>query len=135
MHEAVVGLHPDFVDWLAGAAGAPDGPDAYLFPSLANRSGAGRCGLGADFDAIMKRAGIQGRVLKERNGKGRKLRSLTFHSFRHTAASSVFNSEAIKEVQRRGTNHARGGVLDQIHACGSEFDQAGSHVDSEVAKK
>jgi integrase len=110
--QAVVGLHPDFVDWLIQQP-PPDKPDAYLFPSLANRSGAGRCGLGAKFDAIMTRAGIEGRILKEHNGKGRKVRSLTFHSFRHTAASSVFNSEAIKEVQRRVTNHARGGVLDK----------------------
>jgi integrase len=110
--QAVVGLHPDFVDWLI-AQPPPERPDAHLFPSLANRSGGGRCGLGAEFDEIMTRAGVQGRVLKERNGKGRKVRSLTFHSFRHTAASSVFNSEAIKEVQRRVTNHARGGVLDK----------------------
>jgi integrase len=110
--QAVVGLHPDFVDWLIGQL-APEKSDACLFPSLANRSGAGSHGLGAEFDAIMRRARIEGRVLKERNGKGRKVRSLTFHSFRHTAASSVFNSEAIKEVQRRVTNHARGGVLDK----------------------
>jgi integrase len=111
--QAVVGLHPNFVDWLVGQQQTPEKSDAFLFPSLANRSGAGRCGLGAEFDKIMTRAGVEGRVLKERNGKGRKVRSLTFHSFRHTAASSVFNSEAIKEIQRRVTNHARGGVLDK----------------------
>jgi integrase len=61
----------------------------------------------------MERAGVAGRVLRERNGKGRQVRSLTFHSFRHTAASAVFNSEAIREVARRVSNHARGGALER----------------------
>jgi integrase len=38
---------------------------------------------------------------------------LTFHSFRHTAASAVFNSEAVREVARRVSNHARGGALER----------------------
>ena len=113
--EAVVGIHPDFLDWLSKLPreSVPDQPDAYLFASLANRSGAGKNGLSKQFDAIMTRAGVTGRVLREKKGKGRTVRSLTFHSFRHTAASSVFNSEAIKDIQRRVTNHARGGVIDR----------------------
>jgi hypothetical protein len=54
--------------------------------SECNRKGPGRSGLGCDFGAIMKEAGITGRILRERSGKGRYVRSLTFHSFRHTAA-------------------------------------------------
>jgi integrase len=120
--QAVVGLHPDFLDWLGTAATSSEKHDAYLFPSLANRRGGGSGGLGAEFDALMEKAKVEGRILRkgsERNeegkriGKGRTVRSLTFHSFRHTAASAVFNSEAIKEVQRRVTQHARGGVLDR----------------------
>jgi len=113
--QALVGIHPDFLDWLTGLPrqAVPEQTDAFLFPTLANRSGAGRNGLSKQFDALMSRAGVAGRVLREKKGKGRSVRSLTFHSFRHTAASSVFNSEAIKEVQRRVTNHARGGVIDR----------------------
>jgi len=42
---------------------------------------------------------------------------LSFHSFRHTAASNVFNQASLKEITRRVTNHAAGGVVDRyIHA-------------------
>ena len=120
--QAIIGLHPDFLDWLGTAATSSEKHDAYLFPSLANRIGSDASGLGAEFDALMTKAKVEGRILREgskrddkgkRTGKGRTVRSLTFHSFRHTAASSIFNSEAIKEVQRRVTNHARGGVIDR----------------------
>jgi integrase len=119
---AVVGLHPDFLDWLGTATTQSEKHDAYLFPSLANRRAGGSGGLGTEFDALMRKAKVEGRILRkgserdgngQRIGKGRQVRSLTFHSFRHTAASAVFNSEAIKEVQRRVTQHARGGVLDR----------------------
>ena len=131
--QAIVGLHPDFLDWISEPRSGTDNPDAYLFPTLANRAGGGHDGLSQEFDALMRRAGIQGRILREgskrddkgkRIGKGRQVRSLTFHSFRHTAASAVFNSEAIKEVQRRVTNHARGGVIDRY-----------THVDLDLIKQ
>lgn len=110
---AVVGLHADFVDWLTQQS-TPEAPDAFVFPSLANRSGAGRNGLSKAFERIMDRAGIESAVLKSADGsKGRNVRALSFHSLRHTAASEVFNAEAIKEVQRRVTNHARGGVIER----------------------
>jgi integrase len=120
--QAIVGLHPDFLDWISEQRSGTDNPDAYLFPTLANRAGGGRDGLSQQFDELMQRASVVGRILREgskrddkgkRTGKGRTVRSLTFHSFRHTAASAVFNSEAIKDVQRRVTNHARGGVIDR----------------------
>ncbi len=112
----VVGLHPDVEDWIAQHPGRDD-PEAYLFPTLANRSGAGRNGLSKAFERIMERGGVSGKVLRERDRKGRSIRSLSFHSFRHTAASSVFNNEALKEAARRVTNHAKGGVIDRyVHA-------------------
>ncbi len=112
----MVGLHGDFEDWLTRQAPIDD-PEAYLFPTLTNHKAGGRRGLSAEFSRIMERAGVAGRVLRERKLKGRQIRSLSFHSFRHTAASSVFNSEALKEAARRVTNHARGGVIDRyVHA-------------------
>jgi len=111
--EAVIGLHPDFKDWLGEHSTTPTEPDAFVFQTLAGRTTKGSHGLCSQFDALMERAGVAGRVLRERNGKGRQVRSLTFHSFRHTAASAVFNSEAIREVARRVSNHARGGALER----------------------
>jgi integrase len=111
----VVGLHADFLDWLSSRPITSDDPLAYLFPSLANRSGAGRNGLSKAFERLMDRAGITSPVIKTGTGKkGRSVRALSFHSFRHGAASAVFNSQAIKEMQRRVTQHsARSGVLER----------------------
>jgi integrase len=111
--EAVVGLHPDFADWISEQPKSSDDPEAFVFPTLAGRTGTGSHGLCAQFDALMERAKVEGRILRARNGKGRTVRSLTFHSFRHTAASAVFNSEAVREVARRVSNHARDGSLER----------------------
>jgi integrase len=109
--KAVIGLHADFLDWITNRE-VPDRPDSYVFPSLANRSGAGRNGLSKAFEAIMTRAGIKSAVIRVGNaGKGRSLRALSFHSFRHGAATAVFNAAALKEITRRVTNHAPGGVV------------------------
>lgn len=112
----IVALHPDFDDWIAKGA-FPDDPEAYVFPTLANKSGAGRNGLSRAFERIMERAGIKPRLIRERTGgKSRSLRALSFHSFRHSAASAVFNGAALREITRRVTNHAAGGVVDRyIH--------------------
>jgi integrase len=110
---AVIGLHPDFADWLTNQP-APEAVDAPVFPALAGRPMNSTTGLSAQFVGIMDRAGIENRLLRTANtGKGRSLRALSFHSLRHSAASNVFNSEAIRETVRRVTNHSAGGSLDQ----------------------
>jgi integrase len=114
---AVLGLHPDFSDWLATRSVSEDG-DAPVFPTLAGKPLAGENGLSNTFIKLLDKAGIERRFLQAGNeGKGRSVRALTFHSFRHTAASTVFNQASLKEVTRRVTNHAAGGSLDRyIHS-------------------
>jgi integrase len=110
---AVVGIHADFLEWVAERAGNDD-PSAYLFPTLGGRNGAGRNGLSRAFESIMRRAGVVGRLIRKRSGaKGRSLSGLSFHSFRHGAASMTFNVAAIKEVSRRVTAHAKKGEIDR----------------------
>jgi integrase len=113
---AAIGLHPDFLDWLATRPVTEDG-EAPVFPTLSGKSLNGEHGLSNRFIGIMQKAGVTGRLLREGNaGKGRTLKSLTFHSFRHTAASTVFAQASLKEITRRITNHAAGGVVDRyIH--------------------
>jgi integrase len=113
---AVIGLHPDFLDWLTTRP-APEDGEAPVFPTLAGKPLNGENGLSNRFIRLMRKAGIEGRLLREGNDKkGRTLRSLTFHSFRHTAATAVFNQASLKEITRRVTNHAAGGVVDRyIH--------------------
>jgi integrase len=111
----VVGLHADLEDWIARASGRDD-PEGYLFPTLSNRKGGGSKGLSAEFGGIMERAGVSGKVLRERDRKGRSVRSLSFHSFRHGAATAVFNQAALRDIARRVTSHAARGVVDRyIH--------------------
>ena len=152
--QALLGLHSDFMEWVLQQS-AVDDPDAFLFPTLANRSGAGRNGLSKAFERIMDRAGVEGQVLKRAKGRGRSVRSLSFHSFRHTAASSIFNSEALKalptprrgvqlregnprtasrEAARRVTNHARGGVIDRYLHADVEARKAAANVNPKLPR-
>jgi integrase len=114
--KAIIGLHADFLDWIT-AQSVPDDPESFVFPTLADRGTSGRTGLSKSFQAIMDRAGIASINIRSGNtGKGRALRALSFHSFRHGAATAVFNAAALKEITRRVTNHAAGGVVDRyIH--------------------
>ena len=107
----VVGLHQDFEKWIRGHRATPE--SEYVFPNLANRTGAGRNGLSKAFVRIMERAGVVGKVLRVRGAKGSTVKSLSFHSFRHGAASAVFKNAALKEIARRVTAHSSRGVVDR----------------------
>jgi integrase len=108
----VIGLHPDFESWIR-AQPRPTRAETYMFPSLANRTGAGRNGLSKAFGRIMERAGVVGKVLRVRGAKGSTVKSLSFHSFRHGAASAVFKNAALKDIARRVTAHSSRGVVDR----------------------
>jgi integrase len=111
--EVVVGLHLDFERWLLKVT-LPDDPNAYVFPSLANRAGGGKAGLSTQFSDLVANAGIEAGLIRERHGaKGRSRRNLSFHSLRHGAASQIFNSAVIKESARAITGHAKGGSLER----------------------
>lgn len=117
-----IGLHPDLAEWIAQIP-VGDDPKGFVFRSLANRSGAGRNGLSKYFERIMKKAGIEGQLLRKKDKKGRSVRSLSFHSFRHSAASAAFKGAALKNIARSVTGHAARGVVDRY-----------IHIDVEAAK-
>ena len=111
--ETVVGIHEDFTDWLLRVA-VPDDPQSFVFPTLANRPAGGKRGLSNEFNDIVRRAGVDPGLLRERKGlHGRSRRNLSFHSLRHGAASNVFNAAVVREVARRVTDHARSGSFDR----------------------
>ena len=112
----LIGLHPDFLDWLAGRP-VPQNPDDPVFPELFGRSSGGHKGLSTAFQRLIAEAGIENRPLRPgRTGKGHRTVALSFHSLRHGAASSVFNNASLREIARRVSGHAAGGVLDRyIH--------------------
>ncbi len=102
--KVVLPIHPVFAAWLKkqtrGIGKAP------VFPSLAGKNGAGKSGLSMAFKRIMARAGIQGRILRERNGEGRSQSSLSFHSLRHSFNSELANSGVEQEIRQKLTGHA-----------------------------
>jgi hypothetical protein len=58
----------------------------------------GEHGLSNTFIKLLDKAGIEKRLLRTGNaGKGRAVRALSFHSFRHTAASNVFNQALVQD--------------------------------------
>ncbi len=112
----VIGLHEDFRKWLEGRKiRLLAGP---VFPSLAGRPSSGRSGLSQDFGRLMKAAGIVSETIRARTKdadgkdlKGRTVKALSFHSFRHSAATNVFKAKVIEEAQKRVTGHSRGRTL------------------------
>ncbi len=95
--QTIVGLHADFEQWLKSQ---PPGAGP-IFPTLAGRHTSGEYGLSAEFGRIMERAGIESAKIREGHGQGRTVRALSFHSFRHGAASHVFRAKVIEEAQKR----------------------------------
>ena len=106
--EAVIGLHPDFEAYLRNT----EAKTRPIFPTLAGRHSSGRGSLSIEFGRIMEKAGIEPAKIRERQGKrGRSVRALSFHSFRHGAASHVFKSKLIEQAQKHITGHSRGDTL------------------------
>ena len=81
-------LHPDLERVLLEAPGIGA---AYLFPSLAGGKTGGKYGLSAQFNGIMKKAGVEG-TTTQHTPTGRRNRSLSFHSLRHSFNSAMANA-------------------------------------------
>lgn len=79
-------LHASLEEALT-ALPASDDPDTLLMPSLAGTRIGGRSGLSLDFQKIMRKAGIENKILGAASA-GRKVQAYTFHSLRH-----YFNTE------------------------------------------
>ncbi|MDQ3622545.1 MAG: tyrosine-type recombinase/integrase, partial [Verrucomicrobiota bacterium] len=99
-------LHTELAAWLrqqpSGIGKAP------IFPTLAGKTGGGNSGLSMAFKRIMNRAGITGRILRERqeNSAGRTQSSLSFHSLRHSFNSALANAGVTQELRQKLTGHA-----------------------------
>jgi integrase len=94
-------LHPQLERELLKNAGIGNAP---IFPTLAGRDTGGKHGLSGRFNAIMERAGIEGKRTKASGG--RTLSSLTFHSLRHSFNSALTNGGVSQEIRQKLTGHA-----------------------------
>lgn len=103
-------VHPSFQDWLntqhQGIGAAP------VFPSLADKGGAGKSGLSMAFKRIMERAGVSAGIARPAKDKsrGRTTSQKSFHSLRHFAASQLASSGIRADIARAITGHANAGT-------------------------
>jgi len=99
-------LHPQFLEWLKeqprGIGAAP------VFPSLANKGGAGKSGLSMAFKRLMERAKVCPEIAREAkaNSRGRTTSKKSFHSLRHFAATQLAANGVRAEIARAITGHA-----------------------------
>ena len=65
----------------------------------------------------MAQAGLADLKMRSRRGtRGNALRTRSFHSFRHGAASEIFNSAVVREAARRVTAHTGEALQRYLHA-------------------
>jgi len=113
--ETIIGLHSDFAGWLSTRS-ASDLVDAPIFPSLAGRSSGGYNGLSPEFGDLIRKAGIQNYELRKKSGtRSVSVWALSYHSFRHGAASAVFNNAVVRETARRVTGHSSQALSRYLH--------------------
>ena len=101
--KVAIPLHPELELHLMKSPGIGK---ALLFPNLAGHNTGGVSGLSGKFSTIMVRAGIVGAVKNKTRGKGRTVRTLTFHSLRHSFNSAMANAGVSQEVRQKLTGHA-----------------------------
>jgi integrase len=126
--QSVVAIHPDLQNWLDRQP-ALDRSIDFVFPELAGRPVGGKSGLTNRFNKLVEQVGIATGLIREARGShGRARKALSFHSLRHGAASSVFNSAIAQEAARRVTGHAAGGSLDKYLHLDLEAIRAASSL-------
>ena len=57
------------------------------------------------FARIMEKANVRGKVLRKREGKGRTVHSLSFHSLRHSFNSVPANAGVPQEIRQKLTGY------------------------------
>ena len=95
-------LHPDLEKQLLKNPGVGNAP---LFPLLAGRGTGGAHGLSAEFAAIMRQAGVRGEIVRH-TVTGRRNRTKSFHSLRHSFNSALANADVAREIRQVLTGHA-----------------------------
>lgn len=98
-------LHPELLQWFMDRPTSDDA-GAFVFPTLAGKSAAGKSGLSMAFGRIMDAAGVTGEEVEAEGTKGRKRRALSYHSLRHSFVSRLANSGVSVELRQELAGHA-----------------------------
>ncbi len=100
--EVVTVIHPTLEDHLLSMP-TPNSDDQFLFPSLWERNPST---LSNWFRKIMDQAGIEHREVRARISKGgRSVSALSFHSLRHSFATTLANAGIPEELRMLLTGH------------------------------
>jgi len=102
--ELVIPIMPELETHLLTLA-SNDTPNAPLCPTLSAKGTGGNNGLSSTFTRIMKNAGIYSDEGEEKKGKGRRFKSLGFHSLRHSFVSELANADVAAEVRQKISGH------------------------------
>jgi integrase len=103
--ELEIPLHADVEDYLLSLPLRGNQTNAPLFPTLSQKKGTGDKGLCNTFGRLIEQAGIHREAGNDVKGKGRRVFTLGFHSFRHTAISELANSGVTRERRMRLSGH------------------------------
>ncbi len=95
-----------------------DDANAPLCPTLYSKGTGGNRGLSSTFNRIMAKAGVHAEQGEEKEGKGRRFKTLGFHSLRHTHTSELANAGVPSEVRQTITGHKD----ERIHAIYTHLD-------------
>jgi integrase len=94
-------IHPQVMDFLLTRAG--DDPNAFVFPTLADKRGPALSKL---FTKLMDTARIASPVVRERTGaRGRTTRELSCHSLRHFFNNQLANGDVSQEFRQKLIGH------------------------------
>jgi integrase len=85
---------------------------APLFPTLHGRITGRNGGLSNEFGRLMQRAEVSVPVGREKRGRGRQVRTKSFHSLRHTFVSRLANADVPADVRKTLAGHDS----DEAHA-------------------
>lgn len=97
-------LHPNLEEALT-ALPASDDPNTLLMPNLAGTRIGGRSGLSLDFQKIMRKAGVENRLLGA-VATGRKVQAYTFHSLRHFFNTELAEAGVAQDVRMSLSGHS-----------------------------
>lgn len=97
-------LHPNLEEALT-ALPASDDPNTLLMPNLAGTRIGGRSGLSLDFQKIMRKAGVENRLLGAA-AAGRKVQAYTFHSLRHFFNTELAEAGVAQDVRMSLSGHS-----------------------------
>lgn len=103
----------DVIRWLSTLEqGVPSDP---LFPTLFRRASGGHQGLSNEFARIMAKAGIDIPLGREKQGKGRRFRKKSFHSFRHLSITRMLEAEIAPEARKLMGAHSLNSTAHQTY--------------------